>query len=212
MSALITLCNQALAQIAKGPIDDLDEGSLEARECKRFAQPLLEEMADWSDSFPFGRKRVALAQTVNTRDAEWLYAYAAPANLGAPIAIRAVEDAATDLPISGPWTFPIQDETPIPFLYEGGMIYTNVENATLIYSARNLEASDLPPLGRRAFVLELAARLATPLTKDAKIAKTVADQAEIARARFIADEENKSPRSAPRYVSEVDLARAGILG
>ena len=35
------------------------------------------------------------------------------------------------------------------------------------------------------------------------------DKAELARARFIADEENKNPRSSPRYTSEVEYARAG---
>ena len=47
MATLITLCNQALAEIAKGQIASLDESSLEARECVRFAQPLLNEMIDW---------------------------------------------------------------------------------------------------------------------------------------------------------------------
>lgn len=209
MSALITLCNQALAEIAKGSIADLDEGSIESRECKRFAQPLLEEMIDWSDALPFARSRIALAATTNDRGAEWLYAYAAPAGMGSPIAIRQVEDAAADLPIYGPFTFPMQDSMQIPYLHEGGLIYTNVEDATLIYSRATIDAADLPPLGRRAFVLELAARLAAPLAKDAKMAATLAERAELARARFIADEENKNPRSSPRYVSEVEYARAG---
>jgi hypothetical protein len=209
MASLVTLCNQALAEIAKGAVVSLDEGSLEANECQRFAQPLLEEMVDWSDSFPFARTRGALALTTNDRPAEWLYAYAAPTDLGAPLAIRAVEDAATALPVSGPFTFPFQDDETLAYLSEGGRIYSNVENATLVYSRSTLEAGDLPPLGQRAFVLELAARISTPLTKDAKLAQAVAQRAEIARLRFIADEENKDPRPAPRYVSEAEWARAG---
>lgn len=210
MAALITLCNQALAQIAKGQIGSLTEGSLESREVVRFAEPLLEEMIDWSDCFPFARKRAVLALIANDRPAEWLYCYAAPADLGAPLAVRGVQDAAEHLPTAGPFTFPMQDEETLAFTYEAGKIYSNVETATLIYSRSTIEADDLPPLGQRAFVLELAARIATPLTKDMKTAGQVMRMAEMARARFIADEENKNPRPSPRYVSEVEYARHGI--
>lgn len=210
MAALITLCNRALAEIAKGEVADLDEGSLEARECNRFAPALLEEMVEWSDSFPFARKRAVLALVTNDRPAEWLYAYAAPNDMASPLMIRRVEDDAENLPIAGPYTFPYQDMEPLAFGYEGGRIFTNVEDATLIYTKSTLEAADLPALGQRAFVLELAARMAMPLAKDPKIARAVAEAAEIARARFIADEENKNPRMTPRYVSEVEYARMGI--
>lgn len=210
MAALITLCNRALAEIGKGQVDDLAEGSLEARECNRFAPALLEEMVEWSDCFPFARKRVALATVTNDRPAEWLYAYAAPNDMAAPLKIRRVEDDAVSLPITGPHTFPHQDEEPLAFEYEADRIFTNVESATLIYSRKTMEAGDLPALGQRAFVLELAARLAMPLTKDPKVARVKSEEAEIARSRFIADEENKAPRQTPRYVSEVEYARAGI--
>ena len=210
MAALITLCNRALAEIGKGEVADLAEGSLEARECNRFAPAILEEMVEWSDSFPFARKRVVLALVANDRPAEWLYAYAAPDDMASPLAIRRVEEAAEDLPIAGPYTFPWQDMEPLAFGYEGNRIFSNVENATLIYSKKTLDAADLPALGQRAFVLELASRMAMPLAKDPKIAERVMRMAELARQRFIADEENKSPRATPRYVSEVEYARMGI--
>lgn len=210
MASLISLCNQALAEIAKGQIASLNESSLEARECVRFAQPLLNEMADWSDEIPLGRTRIALAVTANDRDAEWLYAYAVPNGMGTPIGIREAQEAADDLPISGPYTFPYQNDDMPAFLHEGGVIYTNVEDATLIYTRAEIEANDLPPLGQRAFVLELAARLAGPLVKDHKIVDAKARQSEIARQRFIADEENKNPRRDARFTSAAEYARHGI--
>jgi hypothetical protein len=210
MASLISLCNQALAEVAKGQIASLNEVSLEARECVRFAQPLLNEMADWSDEIPLGRTRAVLAAITNDRDAEWLYAYAVPAEMGTPIAIREAQEAADQLPISGPYTFPYQDEDQPAFLHEGSVIYTNVEAATLIYTRAEIEASELPPLGQRAFVLELAARIAGPLVKDHKIVDAKAKQAEIARQRFIADEENKSPRRDRRFTSAAEYARHGI--
>jgi hypothetical protein len=211
MASLISLCNQALAEIAKGQIASLNENSIESRECARFAEPLLAEMIDWSDEIPLGRTRGVLALTENDRDAEWLYAYAAPTDLGTPLAIREPQDAADSLPISGPYTFPYQDEGQPAFAYEGGKIYTNVETATLVYAKSTIEAHELTPLMQRAFVLELAVRLAAPVAKwNAKQIEAKAQQAEVARQRAIADEENKSPRRIPRYVSEAEYARHGI--
>lgn len=210
MAALITLCNQALAEIAKGQIASLNESSLEARECVRFAQPLLDEMIDWSDEIPLGRTRGVLAPVANDRAAEWLYAYAVPADMGSPVAIRMVQDDADYLPIAGPYQFPYQEAEPIAFLHEGSTIYTNVETATLIYNKSTINADDLSPLMQRAFVLELAARLAGPLSKDSKVVDAKARQAEVARQRAIADEENKNRRVEPRYISEAEYARHGI--
>lgn len=209
MASLIALCNQALAEVAKGQIASIDESSLEARECNRFAQSLLNEMADWSDEIPLGRKRGALAEIANDRPAEWLYAYAAPDDMATPIAVRQVQDAAGDLPTSGPWTFPWQDTEDLAFLHENGVIFSNVETPTLIYTVDTIEAATLSPLMQRAFVLELAARIAGPLGKDPKMVEAKARQAEVARQRAVADEENKNPRRGRRYTSDAEYARHG---
>lgn len=212
MAALITLCNQALGLIAAGDIASLGETAVEAKYCNRFAQPLLDEMIGWSESFGFGRSRVLLASVTNDRPAEWLYAYAVPSDVGTSIAIRAVEDDAYGLPTSGPYTFPLQDALPLAFVQDGNRVYTNVETATLIYSRKTIDASELSALGQRAFVDELAARLAMPVKK-ANVAQVQAlrKQAEISRARWVADEENKTPRNQARYISEAEYARGGYL-
>lgn len=208
-AALIQACNEALAQIAAGQIASLTENSIEARECNRFAESLLEEMADWT-TWRALIKRQALTATTNDRPAEWLYCYQAPSDLADPIAIRQVEDNATELPIGGPFPFPFQDASPLAFRYEGDKIYSNVEDATLVFTSSVLAAGQMTPLMRRAFVLELASRLALAVKKDAKIAQAMQQQAEVARQRAIADEENKVQRVDPRYVSEVEYARMGI--
>jgi hypothetical protein len=209
MAQLIDICNRALAQIAAGQIADFAEGSIEAREANRFALPLLAELAEWAP-WPWARTRVVLAEVVNDRPAEWLHAYAAPTNLAQPIALRAMEDAATALPSGGPFPFPLQDAAPLAFLYEAGRIYANVANATLVYVRSNVAAQELPPLVARAFELELAARLALPVKKDATAAQTLARAAEMARMRAIADEANKHGERPARFASEAELARAGI--
>lgn len=209
MAALIDLCNRALAQIAAGQIADFSEGSMEAREVSRFASPLLLEVADWAE-WQWMIKRQALASVANDRPAEWLYAYAEPADLAQPLGLRQVEDDATDLPIAGPYPFPQQDAMPLAYLHEGSRIYANVPTATLIYARSTLEAGDMPPLVARAFELELAARIALPIKKDAKVAQVLQQQAEMARARAIADEENKRVHRPVRYASDAEFARAGI--
>lgn len=208
-AALIKACNEALAQIAAGQIASLTENSIEARECNRFADALLQEMADWT-TWRALIKRQALTATTNDRPAEWLYCYQAPADLADPIAIRQVEDDATDLPLSGPFPFPLQDAYQLAFVYEGDKIYSNVENATLVFSSSSLTATQMTPLMRRAFVLELASRLALAVKKDAKIAQAMQNLAEVARARAVADEENKIRVNERGYVSHAEYARMGI--
>lgn len=209
MAALIDLCNRALAAIAKGQIASMDEDSLEARECKRFAQPLLNEMADWSDLIPLGRTRTVLAAMPNDRPAEWNYRYAAPAGMAQPIAVRREEPAASALPLAGPYTLPVQDAMPLVFAHEQGSIYTNVENATLIYTRSQIDVTELSPLMQQAFVDALAARISMPLTKDPKIVKALADMARQSRIEALTDEENKTDRRQVRFVSEAEYARMG---
>lgn len=210
MAAIIDLCNRALAQIAAGAINALDDGTLEARECNRFAQPLLDEIIDWTE-WHWARKRTVLAEVTNDRPAEWLHAYAEPSDMAAPLMVRQVEDDATDLPIYGPFSYPVQDTLPLSFIHEEGKIYTNVEDATLVYARSTITAGDMPPLVQRAFELELGARIALPIKKDAKVAQALSQQAMVAKLRAIADEENKAPRREVRYVSEAEYARAGLV-
>jgi len=209
MATLLELCNRALAQIAAGAIADFDEGSLEAREVLRFAQPLLDELADWTE-WHWLNKREVLAVVTNDRPAEWLHAYAVPSDMAQPLAVREPEDDADYLPAFGPYAFPLQDSYPLAFLIEGGRIYTNVATATLVYTRKNITAADLPASVQRAFELELGARIALPIKKDAKVAQYLSQQAEVARQRAIADEENKRQSYERRYVSQAEYARAGI--
>jgi len=209
MASIIQLCNEALSTIAAGQIASLTEDSLEARECKRWAQTILDEMADWT-AWIDNIKRVSMASVANDRPAEWLYAYAPPADMADPIDLREQEDAAQSLPPYGLGDFPSQDTSPIPFTHEGGVIYTNIPNAILLYSGNSFDVGKLKPLVRRAFVAELAFRLALPIKKDAKLASYLQNLAISARNAAVSDEENKNPRRQPRYVSDAEWARSGV--
>lgn len=209
MATLDDLCNMALAEIAAGPITDITDTSIEAREVARVALPLLAELALWSD-WSWAIVRAALVEVVNDRPAEWTHAYAVPANCVRPLAIRAAEPDAGDLPDGGPFPFPVQDAMPLAFLHEGGLIYCNTLGATLVHVAALTDPTLLPPLVQRAYVLELAARVALPIRKDAQLARAVGAMAEVARARAIAEDRNQRGERPRVYVSAAEFARAGI--
>jgi len=196
MATLDDICNMALAEIAAGPITDVTDGSIEAREVSRFAAPLLAEVSLWSD-WSWAVTRAALTEVTNDRPAEWTHAYAVPANCARPLAIRQVQDNACWLPQGGPFPFPVQDSIQLAFLHEGGLIYTNVENATLVYGAVLTDPTSLPPLVQRAF---------------AGLARELGAAAELARARAIAEDYNQRVRRPASYISEAAFARAGIGG
>ncbi len=209
MANSIQIANEALAEIAADSIAAFDENSVESREAKRFFAPVLEEILDWAE-WGFGVKRVVLAELVNDRPAEWLFCYAKPSDMASAKSIRADEEIAYSLPTYGPMTQPWQDSFPLHYIVEGEKIYTNVETASLVYASNDVDADELPPLVRRAFALELAARMAWPVKKDAALADRLVRKAEAARSRAMADEENKNPRMAPRYVTDAEYARLGF--
>ena len=211
-NALITACNSALAAIAKGFITSLDEGSLEAQYCNLLAPQLLEEMGDWT-VWPTMIARETLASVPNDRPAEWLYAYARPAEYGKPVAIRRVEEALTSAPeYSSPYTLPHQDTMRLAFLAEGDKIYSNVKDAVLVYTKNSLVADDLSPAMRRAFIDELAARLATPVAKlSARAVQSLEQKAMMSKMDAIADAQNSNERIMPNYKSDAEWAREGHL-
>jgi hypothetical protein len=212
MTALITACNSALAKIAKEPITSLEEGSIEAQYCALFALEVLSEMADWM-IWPDLIKRVVLAEVVNDRPAEWLYAYALPADYGEAILIRGQQEALLSAPeLATPYTMPVQDRQRLAFLIEGKKLYSNTPEATLSYSTSTLDAAELSPMMRRAFIDELAFRLSVPVAKMASQRRAELQQEAFAsKYEAMADAQNKSPQIAPTYVSLAEYARMGIM-
>lgn len=213
MTALIDLCNRALAEIAAGAIADFAEGSLEAREVNRFVLPLLAEASEWAE-WAFSTHRVILAEVPNDRPAEWNHAYAVPADFARAIAIRAMGAPADDrrcggLPWGGPVTLPWQDALPLAMRIEAGVIHCNVPRASLVYVRRLMDGATLPPLLARAIELELAARIALPLRKDPSLASALGEAARIARDRAIAADFNGRMAGAVYFISEAELARVG---
>lgn len=220
MASRLQIKNMALAELPDAPIASENEASLQARETNRFYEPCLKELLE-AHEWGFANRRVALASIVNERDREWGYAYQLPSDLGTPIGI--VPD----------WTSIISGVTPglsansITSLYgdcpqilnseylkdyviEGETLYTNLENVILEYGLSSVNENVMSALFQRALVLELASRIAMPLGKSRELKGDLIQAAEVAKARAMADNDNRYPRRhSEGYVSEVERARMG---
>lgn len=210
MASQLDICNDALSEIAADPINSLDEASSSAFYCKQHYPRVVAEMMTWTD-FDFLNRRTALALQPNDRKGEWLYRYGKPADLADAIAVLPkVEEQRMDLPAAGPYNFPSWDALgKLPFIIAGGSIYTNVADAILEYQVNAVDPAVIDPLTARACALELAARLAMPIKKSRNLKGDLIKQAEVAKQRAIAENENRSPRRTTSYISEAEYARMG---
>ena len=227
MANLLDCCNRALAEIAVGSISSLSDGSIEARECNRFASALVTEISGWHE-WGFAIVSVTLASITNDRPDEWQYAYALPSDMEKPLALRrqpcTVEggDQVTlpngmwadtgpySRPILGNFPFPRQDASPLAYVIEGQTLYANVVNAILHYWQVLTDVSQFPPTLARAFELELSARVCLPLVKNPQLAQAIKQQAEMQRQRAAADDINRHPRPPAMFTSAAAYARFGL--
>lgn len=220
MASRLQIKNMALAELPDAPIASDNESSLQARETGRFYEPCMRELLE-AHEWGFANKRVALASIVNQRDREWGYAYQLPEDLGTPIGI--VPDWASIVSgvtpglsansitsLYGDCPQILTSEYIKDYLIEGETLFTNLENVILEYSVATVSENLMPALFQRALVLELASRIAMPLGKSRELKGDLIQAAEVAKARAMADDDNRNPRRhSEGYVSEVERARAG---
>ncbi|OAN56927.1 hypothetical protein [Sphingobium sp. TCM1] len=211
MADQLSICNEALSEIAADPINSMEDDSESAFYCRQHYPKVLEELLTWTD-WPFAIRRTVLASRTNDRFGEWLYRYAAPSDMAEAIRVLpSVDRQRTDIPVFGPYSFPQWDELGrLPFAIADGSIYTNVASAILEYQSNTVEPARIDALTARALALELAVRLAWPVKKSRELKGDLIRQAETARQRAVAEAENRSPRVQPDYISPVEYARMGV--
>lgn len=218
MASRIDICNQAVALLPAQQMASYEENSLEARECRRFYPSIISRMLEGPDDWSFANKRAVLARLgTNGREQEWLYAYAPPADMGTPI--RLIPDLASlgigvPMPLAGEpyaeaWGLyaPLYEQ---PYLFEGGVIYSNTASAIFEYGVNTIAEASLPAMVVEVVVLELASKLAVPVKKDRKLKIELMQEAEIAWQRAMADDKNRHPQVMPSHRSEALAARAGL--
>lgn len=126
MASPIDICNMALAHLGETPnLSSIDppEGSAHAESCARF-YPIARDVALEAINWPFAMTRVLVAELAPTNPASgWLFAYALPA--GYVKAVGVVQPGVMD-----------DEQDSSLFIVEGQALYTNAEQATLIYLQR----------------------------------------------------------------------------
>lgn len=214
----IDLWNKAIARLPAKAVQSVDDNSLEARECARFYPQVISNMLEGPEDWSFSTRRVGLASVTNDRGFEWVYAYAVPADMAMPIRVIPDLSAAglgfpVPLPgepysevwaLTGRWF-----ET--PYIIENGVLYANVTGALLEYRVNAVNEAVLSSLVGKAIWLQLAAEIALPVKKDAKLRQTILAEAEMAWDRARADDQNRQPQISGDYISETMLARQSGL-
>lgn len=194
----VGLCNLALSHLGHQAVVsaiDPPEASYEAQMCATFypiARDNTLEMAVWS----FATRRKALATLTNDSD-RWAFAYARPVDLLKPLAILMPQQSNL-LPVV--WTDPElrswlgdPDMQRFDYIVESQStgtvaIYTNVEDAVLLYTAQSTDTTKWSSLFGTAVSYLLASMLAGPLTKDPRLQGAMLQAAEsITGAAHVSD-------------------------
>lgn len=152
MANAVEICNLALGHIGSdanvasiAPPD----GSVEAGYCARYyplARKLTIALAQWG----FATTRQALAEVTNNSNV-WLFAYSQPANCIKPY--RVLKAGATN------------EQDGASFTIEGGIIYTNEAEATLVYTQDITDTTRFSPEFVSALSWMVASYLAGPIIK-----------------------------------------------
>lgn len=227
MRSLTQIANEALADLPAHAITSLTDGSREAQECSRFLPGIVSEMIGYHD-WQFVRRRIALAETVNDRAGEWARAYTLPGQMGSAIKLVRPVFAPSSLPYATgegvslvdvlvtpvlSWPLTQLPHAAIDYVIADGILYTNLEAATLEYSLDTLHPEAWPALFQRAVITALSARIFRPIMGAGATAADVRERnmyARMALDEAVADDLNRNPRERRAFISEAAAARGGL--
>ena len=178
MASDVDICNLALGHLGDtATVTSIDppEGSAQSEHCARF-YPMARDSLLEAHMWGFATKRTTLA-LLGSAWPEWAYCYALPSDVLGIIAVLE-QNAADDysVPIPQPYSQIGTVNTgqglytPQPFSVETlddgtSVIYTNVENAVMRYTAKVTDTTKFSPLFVDALSWYLASYLAGPIIK-----------------------------------------------
>lgn len=206
MASVIDICNLALGRIGQqANVSSIvpSDGSAAADFCASWypiARDAMLEMHSWG----FATRRANLALLDGAAPNGWMFAYAVPTD-----AIKVID---VKLPTVNPggefntdlwWrnrapefsVLNLVDNQNQQFVVEslddGTMaIYTNVQDAIAIYTARVTDTTKFPPLFVNALAWLLASYLAGPITKDATIIRSTYESFTVEGGKAMASDSN----------------------
>jgi len=204
------ISNEALALLPADPVPTLNEPSIEARECRRAYKPVVASLLE-KHHWNLATKRAALAPLDNDRAGEWGLAYAKPDDMAYPVALFPASGSGW-----GAW-FRQGQHYMLPGGYRvmmqvGKTIYSQIGAAMLEYTSFGITEADFTTQFKDLVVLELAARIAVPITKDYARARELKGQAEFERQRAIAADLNRNAQRYGDNPTESELVRGVGIG
>jgi hypothetical protein len=217
----VDIANMALIEVPAPRISSFDDDTEEARNVRQVYQFCLELMLQAHD-WDFEVQRASLTPlATNDRSNEWGYAYQLPSDGITPRVLRPADPGSTPSStivaglqtVAYPVCFPTESRLDpglnlYPFTIANGILYTNLQNATLEYSVDNAGEGEFSALFANALALEIASRIVMPLRQDTKRQDYLIGKAEIARQRAIAADMNRVPRQDFGFISADTIVRS----
>lgn len=157
MASEIDVCNLALAHLGDdATVASIDppEGSAQAEHCARF-YPIARDTLLESHNWKFATRRATLAQ-LDVESFNWAFAYAEPNNALRIVSILPADAVITD---EGEEFETVGDDA------GRSLIFTDLEDATAIYTTVVTDTTKFPPLFIDALARLLASYLAGPVLK-----------------------------------------------
>jgi hypothetical protein len=205
----VTIFNEALALLPSDPVQDPDETSIEARECRRFYKSVVANLLE-RHHWNLATTRGDLAAITNDRENEWGYAYAKPTDMAFPVSARDANGMMYRGWLADGYRYLIGGRP--AFMQVRGTLYSMIETANLEYTTFDITEADFSTIFKDIVVLELASRICYPITKDGGHAKELATRAEVERSRAIAIDLNRNQPTYGDKPLETELTRGVGLG
>jgi hypothetical protein len=165
MASKVQICNMAIGKIGATLITAIDENSKAARLCKLYYDDTVKELLEES-SWWFARKRATLATPTGDPPDQWTYQYTIPSDCLKPL-----------------WLEAANGDKNTKYRLEGSKIYTDLENAVLVYIYNLTDTSKFTQGFTMAVVAMLAAKIIYPLTNDRNREETFLKLAEIEKMK-----------------------------
>ena len=153
MTSEVAICNAALAKVSNNRIASLSEGSTAGDLCNEMYERIRDRLLRrhiWN----FNKKRVKLAQLVQTPVFGWTHAYQLPSDWVRNIAV---------------YPDPAGINPTHDYEVEGRTIAADHADIYLVYGARITDPNDFDEMFREALAYALAVELAVPLAKSATL-------------------------------------------
>jgi hypothetical protein len=205
----IAICNKALSRVGNQGIS----GSLASpvnnagRLCNQWYKTVVRTLLE-QHHFGLATVRQALVEVTNDRSAEWLAAYQPPSDMAFPVTLGPYGSGQVSYYRGLEGLFGILLGQKI-FLYNRGVIYSQVSGATLEYVTLGITEADFNQTFENLVIVFLASVLAETLLKDRQLAKDLYEEGMSKLNWAIAQSLNLGQQRYGDSPTESEIARGG---